>query len=68
MTQHAEATIFAVEPSPSTDGGARGQIESTAHAMAAADEAPLRDALESVNWERRGFLKRLKSRPGLVAR
>jgi hypothetical protein len=33
--------------------------ESTAKAIVAADEAHVRDAIESVKWEERGFLRRL---------
>jgi hypothetical protein len=33
--------------------------ESTAKAIVAADEAYVRDAIESVKWEERGFLRRL---------
>ena len=32
----------------------------TGHAVVAADEASLREALESVQWERRGLLQWLK--------
>jgi hypothetical protein len=63
MTQQAVAQLFAVEPSPETGRGVREQIESTAQAMAAADEASLREAIDSVSWERRGFLRRLSARP-----
>jgi len=36
-----------------------GSREGSHRAILAADEAYLRDAIESVNWEERGFLRRL---------
>lgn len=68
MTQQAEAKVFAIEPILEPGRGVREQIESTAQAIVAADEASLREAIDSAGWERRGFLKRLKRRPGSVAR
>ncbi len=62
MTQQAEAKVFAVEPTPPVGSGVREQIESTAQAMAAVEEASLREAIDSVSWERRGFLRRLSVR------
>jgi hypothetical protein len=38
----------------------RDGIEATARAVVAADEAYLRDAIESVSWQRRGLLQRLR--------
>jgi hypothetical protein len=63
MEQQAEAQVFVVEPSRPVEPGVREQIESTAQAMAAAHEASLREAIDSVDWERRGFLRRLSGRP-----
>ena len=55
MIQQAEAKVFAVEPTPEPQLGAREQIDATARAMAATDEAVLREAMDGVRWERRGF-------------
>jgi hypothetical protein len=63
MTQQAEARIYEVEQSPEVERGVREQIASTAQAMAATDQHWLPDALESVSWERRGFLKKLSKQP-----
>jgi hypothetical protein len=63
MGQQAEAKVYVVEPSAPVEPGVREQIESTARAIAAADEASLREAIDSVGWERRGFLRRLSGRP-----
>jgi hypothetical protein len=41
----------------------RAQIAATSQAVAAADEAYVRIALESVKWERRGLFQRLTARP-----
>jgi hypothetical protein len=37
----------------------RDDIEATGRAVVAADQAYLYDAMESVSWQRRGFLQRL---------
>jgi hypothetical protein len=63
MTQQAEARVFAVEPSPHPQRDVREQIASTAHGMAAAGDHYLHEAIASVSWERRGFLRRLRGRP-----
>jgi hypothetical protein len=44
----------------------RATLEATARAADAADQAHLQDAVSSVVWERRGFLRVLRrvSRPG----
>jgi|GraSoiStandDraft_34_1057297.scaffolds.fasta_scaffold407474_1 hypothetical protein len=63
MEQYAEAKVFFVESRPPVDPGVREQIESTAGAMAPARDAFLQEAIESVEWERRGFLRRLTARP-----
>jgi hypothetical protein len=41
----------------------RAQMTATRRAVAAADEAYVRKALESVRWERRGLLQRLTWEP-----
>ena len=64
MTQQAEARIFTVEPDLAPEREVREQIESTAQAMAAAHDAYLREAMDSVVWERRGFLGRLTGQKG----
>lgn len=63
MIQQAEAKVFALEPSLEGGRGVREQIDTTAQAMAAVHEASLREAIDSVSWERRGFLRRLSGRP-----
>jgi hypothetical protein len=63
MEQQAEAKVFFVEPSPSDEPGVREQIESTAQAMAPVHDAFLREAIDSFDWERRGFLRTLSGRP-----
>jgi hypothetical protein len=63
MEQRAEAKVFFVEPSAPVEPGVREQIESTAQAMAPVHDAFLREAIESVDWERLGFLRRLTGRP-----
>ncbi|HEY2940322.1 MAG TPA: hypothetical protein VGJ27_10960 [Gaiellaceae bacterium] len=63
MEQQAEAKVFFVEPSPPAEQGVREQIESNAQAMAAVHDGPVREAIESVDWERRGLLRRLSGRP-----
>jgi hypothetical protein len=64
MNQQAEAKVYFVEPGPTPEPSVRDQIESTAQAIGAADEAFLREAIDGVVWERRGFLRRLSRRPG----
>jgi hypothetical protein len=63
MEQQAEAQVFVVEPSRPVEPGVREQIESTAQAMAPVHDAFLWEAIESVDWERRGFLRRLTGGP-----
>ena len=63
MTQQAVARTYEVAQSPEIERSVREQIESTAQAMAATDEHWLPEALESVSWERRGFLRKLSRRP-----
>jgi replicative DNA helicase len=59
MTQQAEAKIFAVESAQDSQHEVRGLIDATTRAMAATDEAHVREAMDGVRWERRGFLGRL---------
>jgi hypothetical protein len=62
MTQYAEARLLP-KAVPAVDRGTREQIDATSQAVAAADQAYLRDAIGSVSWERRGLLQRLTRRP-----
>ena len=41
----------------------RAQIAATSRAVADADQAYVRNAVESVRWERRGLFQRLAIRP-----
>jgi hypothetical protein len=41
----------------------REQLDATTQAMVAADGAQLREALASVQWQRRGIFQRLVRRP-----
>ncbi len=43
-------------------GTIQENLHATGRAVVAADEAQLRRAIDSVQWERRGFLGRLASR------
>jgi hypothetical protein len=64
MNQTAEARVFAVpEPAEPVRPGARHQIDSTARAVAWADDAPVRQAMDGFSWERRGLFARLVRRP-----
>ena len=64
MNQSAEARVFAVaEPALPVSPGVREQVHSTAHAVARADDAPVREAMAGFSWERRGRLARLVRRP-----
>jgi hypothetical protein len=45
-----------------TSDAHNGSREGSAHAILAADEAHVRQAIESVEWEERGFLRRLARR------
>jgi hypothetical protein len=46
-----------------TTSGIREQLDATTRVVGAAHEAHVREALESVQWERRGPLRRLVRRP-----
>ena len=63
MTQQAEARVLTVEPDVTPERDVRDQIESTAPGVAAGDGAHLREAMDSVVWERRGVLGRLRGCP-----
>jgi hypothetical protein len=63
MTYHATAQLE-MEPRPaqvvSLDRRSiRGQLAATSRAVDAADQAVVREAIESVGWKRRGLLQRL---------
>jgi hypothetical protein len=57
------ATVLAIADRLANPSTIVDQLQATTRAVAAADEAYLHDAIESVSWERRGFLQRL-TRPG----
>jgi hypothetical protein len=59
----AEIPFREDETIPSRDIGIREQLEATTRAVGAAHDAHVREALESVEWERRGLLGRLARRP-----
>jgi hypothetical protein len=46
----------------SRDGTLRRDVEASARALLAADNAHVHQAMNSVDWERRGFLQRLTRR------
>ncbi len=48
-----------MERDTDTDTTLREDMEASARALAAADDAPLREAMEGVRWERSGLLQRL---------
>jgi hypothetical protein len=48
---------------PSATVGIGEQLDATTRLVADAHEAPVREARESVRWERRGPLRRLVRRP-----
>jgi hypothetical protein len=58
----AETTFRQEQAHPPATAGIREQPDATTRALVAADEAYLREALESVHWEHRGPLRRLVSR------
>jgi hypothetical protein len=60
MSQHPAAQEKIVLP---TTVGIREQLDATTQVVAEAHDAPLREALESVRWERRGPLGRLVRQP-----
>ena len=58
------ATQIATE-SPAFQRGVREQMELTRSAVAAGEDKHLQDAVRPTRWERRGFFRRLRRRPGL---
>jgi hypothetical protein len=67
MSHHQAAqakTAFQEEQTvPPTAVGIREQLEATTRAVGVAHQAYLHEALEGVQWERRGPLRRLVRRP-----
>jgi hypothetical protein len=67
MSQHqaaqAETALRQDQRVLPTTVGIRKQLDATTRVVAAAHGADLREALESVQWERRGPLRRLVRRP-----
>jgi hypothetical protein len=59
------ATQIATE-SPAFHRGIREQMEMTRRAVAAGEDKHLHDAVHPARWERRGFFRRLRQRPGLT--
>jgi hypothetical protein len=66
MRQHpaaqAETALRQEQTVLPTTVSIREQLEATTRVVAAAHDAQLREALESVEWERRGPLRRLVRR------
>jgi hypothetical protein len=66
MSEHsaaqAEATFRQEQTVPPTTVGIREQLDATTRVVAGAHEAHVREAIESVRWERRGPLGRLVRR------
>ena len=60
MTQYAEAMI--IEPAGPAEVPFGEHVARTARAVADGHDAHLNRALESVSWERRGLLGRLRRR------
>jgi hypothetical protein len=67
MSQHQAAQVKAAfqeeQTVPPTTVGIREQLDATTRAVGVAHQAYLREARESVRWERRGPLRRLVRRP-----
>ncbi len=51
--------------SPAFHRGIHEQMAMTRSAVAAVEDKELRDAVHMTRWERRGFFRRLRQRPGL---
>lgn len=60
MAEHAHAQV---RPVPAAPRPFHSQVVATSAGVAGADQAQLVGALESVTWERRGFLQALAQRP-----
>jgi hypothetical protein len=58
------ATQIATQ-SPASARGIREQMEMTRRAVAPGEDRLLQDAVHPTRWERRGFFRRLRRRPGL---
>ncbi len=58
------ATQIATE-SPAFHRGIREQMAMTRSAVSAGEDKQLRDAVHPAKWERSGFFRRLRRRPGL---
>jgi hypothetical protein len=61
MNDRPSANLFAVQaestgPAPP---GTRERLAATRAAVAYAEDAPLREVIDGVRWQRRGFLQRL---------
>jgi hypothetical protein len=59
MAEHAHAQV---RPVPAAPRPFHSQVVATSAGVAGADQAQLVGALESVTWERRGFLQTLLRR------
>jgi hypothetical protein len=62
MTGDDEATRHPNEGAPQ-NLPLHAEMEASARALFAADQADVREAMNSVRWERRGFLRRLTRAP-----
>jgi len=51
--------------SPAFHRGVHEQMAMTRSAVSAGEEKDLKDAVHPTRWERRGFVGRLRQRPGL---
>jgi hypothetical protein len=51
--------------SPAFHRGIHEQMAMTRRAVAAVEDKDLKDAIHMTRWERRGFFRRLRQRPGL---
>ena len=51
--------------SPAFHRGIHEQMAMTRGAVAAVEDKDLKDAVHMTRWERRGFFRRLRRRPGL---
>jgi hypothetical protein len=58
------ATQIATD-SPAFHRDIREQLAKTRNAVSAGEDKRLRDAVHPARWERRGFFRRLRRRPGL---
>jgi hypothetical protein len=63
MARHTEVRILVPGASPAADRAVRELIDATSHAVAAADQAYVLDAVGRVGRERRGLIRRRTRRP-----